>query len=101
MSRQLEVKQEERSLAKQVALIKALEFGLVGALEGQGIELLGIAFKYDPFNVLMTIKADIAGVRSIAFVGSDTFINCILKADSAARRHSLTWRADKYHQNSV
>lgn len=101
MSRLLEVKREERTQAKQSALVKALEFGLVGSLENQGIELLGLALRYDPFNCLMTIKANVEGVRSVCFVGSDTFVNCILKADSEASRLALQWRPDKYHQNDV
>ena len=98
MTRQLEIKEEERETAKRNALVKALDFGIVGALEAQGIELLGFAFKYDAFNALMTIKAEVGGVRSICFIGSDTVINCILKAFSEARRNELRWRADKYHQ---
>lgn len=97
MSRQLDIKVEARETAKRDLLVKVLEFGLVGALEAQGIELLGFAFKYDAFNSLMTIKADIGGVRSVCFIGSDTLINCILKAHSEACRDTLTWRADKYH----
>lgn len=74
-----------------------LEFGLVGALEAQGIELLGFAFKYDAFNSLMTIKAILGGVHSVCFVGSDSVMNCFLKAYSEARRDALSWRPDKYH----
>lgn len=101
MSRQLELKREQRTTAKHNALVKALEFGLVGALESQGIELLGLAIKYDPFNCLLTLKAIIDDDQVVAFVGSDTIVNCILKADSEARRNSLAWRPDKYHQNGV
>ena len=97
MSRQLEVEIERRATAKRDALVRALEFGLVGALESQGIELIGWAIKYDAFNCLMTIKAEIAGVRQVCFVGSDSIINCILKAESEASRSDLKWRADKYH----
>lgn len=97
MSRQLEVQHEVRETKRRDELVKALEYGLSGALQAQGIELLGYAFKYDAFNSLMTIKADVGGVRSIAFVGSDSVINCILKAFSDASRADLTWRPDKYH----
>lgn len=98
MSRQLDIKKEERAVAKRDALVRALEYSFQGALESQGIELVGWAMKYDAFNCLMTIKADIAGSRQVAFVGSDSVINCILKADSEARRNGLSWRADKYHK---
>lgn len=97
MSRQLDQKTEERETARRKALVRALDFGIVGALESQGIELLGFAFKYDAFNCLMTIKAFTGGVQSVAFIGSDTLINTILKAESEARRGTLRWRPDKYH----
>lgn len=101
MSRQLDLKKEERETAKRNALVKALEFGIAGALESQGIELRGLAIRYDDFNCLLTLKAVVQGETSVAFVGSDSMINCILKADSEARRHALRWRRDKYHKSEV
>lgn len=101
MSRQLDQKQELYETARRDALVKALEFGLVGSLEMQGIELMGIAIKYDAFNCLMTIKADVDGVRSVAFVGSDTLMNVILKADSMSRNCVLKWKVDQYHRSGA
>jgi len=99
MSRQLDQEQEERTAKRNQALVNALDYGLPGAFESQGIELLGIAIKYDAYNCLMTIKAEIAGVRQVCFVGSDSISNCFLKALSDARRGALKWRKDKYHQD--
>lgn len=101
MSRQLDINGEEREKAKRNALVKALEYGIVRALETQGIELVGIAIRYDAFNCLMTVKADIAGTRSICFVGSDSIINCFLKLQSEANRNALSWRADKYKKKQT
>lgn len=101
MSRQGDAKAEQRESAKQHTLVKALSFGIVDELEFSGIELLGFSFKYDAFNCLMTVKADIAGERQVAFVGSDTLINCILKTYSEARNGGLRWRADQYHDGKV
>lgn len=98
MSRQLEVEIERRESKKRDALVKALEFGLVGALEAQGIMLLGLALKFDGYDCLMTVKADVGGVRRVAFVGSDTIINCILKAEGAALNGGLRWRDDQYYK---
>lgn len=97
MTRQLEQKQELRETARRDALIKSLEYGLVGALEHQGIQLLGFAIKYDEFSCLMTLRVIQGGSRAVAFVGSDTITNCILKADMEARHSRLKWRADKYN----
>lgn len=98
MTRQLEVEQEKVAIAKRNHLVKALEFGIVGALESQGIELLGFAAKYDAFNCLLTVKAYVGGVRSVCFIGSDSIINCFLKLESEASRNELKWRPDKYNK---
>lgn len=99
MTRHLDVKVEERETAKRDALVRALEFGIVGALSTQGIELMGLSIKYDAFNCLLTLKADVAGVRSVSFVGSDTMVNVLLKADSMAANEVLKWRPDQYHSS--
>lgn len=99
MSRQLDVKKELREVKRRDQLVRVLDFALVGALQAQGIELLGLSLKYDAFNCLLTIRSSIAGVGSVCFVGSDSIINCFLKAESDATRGALKWKADKY-QNS-
>ncbi len=101
MTRHLDVKHEEREAARVHSLYRALEFGIVGALEGQGIELLGLALKFNAFDCLLTVKAEVAGVRSVCFIGSDSIMNCFIKLESAALRHDLKWRADKYQQSDV
>lgn len=101
MSRQLEQKQEEQQTARNNALVRALEYGIVGALEAQGIMLLGFSFKYDAFNCLMTIKADFGNNKQVCFVGSESVIGCILRAQSDARNDGLSWRPDKYHTSQT
>ena len=99
MSRQLDQKRELRETTRRDALIRALEFGLVGALASFGIEMLGFSIKYESFDCLLTLKAEIKGVRSVAFVSSDTIMNVLLKTDSMAANHSLRWRPDRYHSS--
>lgn len=99
MSRQLEAKGEERQKARHDALIRALEFGIVDELRTQGIELFGFSIKYDSFNCLLTLKADVAGTRSVSFVGSDTIVNVILKTSSMAYNESLRWKEDQYYKS--
>lgn len=101
MSRQLDVDREVRETAKRDLLVKVLEFGLVGALESQGIDLVGFAFKYDAYNCLMTIKGIIGGEQQVCFVGSDTLINCIIKSYQEARSNRLRWRPDRYAKSSA
>lgn len=98
MSRQKDVSGEEREKARRTTLVKAIEFNLVDALHNQGATLLGFAIRYDEFSCLMTLKVDINGVKCVCFVGSDTIMNCILKADAEAAGNRLKWKADKYRQ---
>lgn len=98
MTRQSDLAQEDRETARRQALVRCLEWGLVGALERQGIELIGIAIRYGEFDCLMTLKADVNARRHVCFVGAETIMSCFLKAESAALGNRLHWRADKYHQ---
>lgn len=96
MSRQLEQIVEERTARRNLALIRALEFELVGTLKTKGIDLLGFSLKIDPFECLMTLRANVDGGRQVAFIGSDGIPNTIIKAVIAAKRDQLVWREDKY-----
>ncbi len=99
MTRQLDIEREKKESARRDALVRALEYSLPGSLEAQGITLLGFTMKYDAWDCLLTLRADIGGVRHVAFVGSDSITNCFLKADSGARSDTLRWGICKYHQN--
>lgn len=101
MSRQLEQKSEQKTTAKRELLVKVLDYGLVGALEATGIELIGFSFTYDAWACLMTIRADRGGRRDVCHVGSDTVINTFIKAYHDARGDRLVWKACKYHKSEV
>lgn len=101
MSRQLDVKAEERETAKRNELVKALEYGLAGAVEFQGGTLRGLAIRYDDFSCLLTIKADFDGKWMVAHMSSDTMPNSILATFAAARRNKLSWSRDKYQPSQV
>lgn len=96
MSRQLDQVREERETRRRDALVRALEFELAGALESQGITLIGFAVKFDAYECLLTIKADIGGVRKVAFVGAGSPIDCILKGVQGAKATRLRWKKDVY-----
>lgn len=96
MSRQLEEARETRETKRRNRLVKCLEYELAGRLQMNGVELQGFALKFDDVECLMTLKADIGGVRHVSFVGSDTPINCILKAQNMANNDRLRWREDRY-----
>lgn len=96
MSRQLDIIREQKETKRRDALVKALEFDLAGSLEIQGIQLLGFAVKWDVFECLLTLKAEIGGDRMVCFVGSDSVMNAILKSVSQAKSDRLRWREDIY-----
>lgn len=96
MSRQSDRKKEEREAKRRNTLVRALDYGIVDALEAQGIELLGLSIKHDAFSCLLTIRAAVGGERKVAFVGSDTIINVFLKAEIDASHGRLTWTMDNY-----
>lgn len=101
MSRQADLAMELRETKRRDALVKALDYGIVGALESQGVELLGLSLKYDAFNCLLTVRADVGGIRSVCFIGSDSIMNCFLKLESEAARHTLKWKEDRYHSSAT
>lgn len=96
MSRHTEVRVEEAATRKNAALAKALDHGISGGLEVQGVHLLGMSVRHSAMDCLVTLRADIGGVRHVAFIGSDTVINCFLKCQADIARDALHWRVDKY-----
>lgn len=96
MSRQLDVARETREAKRVSSLVRALEFGLAGAVSNQGMELRGIAIKYEDTNSLLTIKVEANGRMFVAFVGADSMMNCILTAEAKALGNTLQWRPDRY-----
>lgn len=96
MTRQFDVEVEERESRRQLALLKALEFELVGAIEVMGGTMRGFAIKYNEWESLLTYKAVFEGRAMVAFVGADTPMNCIVKAAAMAKNNSLRWKDDIY-----
>ena len=96
VSRQLEQALEARTSRRHQAVVRAVEFELVGALSSQGAELYGFSVKIEDFECLMTLRAVIDGVHSISFVGAEDLVGVMLKAVHLAKSDRLRWRADKY-----
>lgn len=101
MSKQIPVSKDEFTNRRLALLVHALDGGLAESLETQGIELLGFAVRYDAFNSLMTIKAYFNNKRQVCFVGSESIIGCVLKAQSDSENDRLQWREDKYYPSEI
>jgi hypothetical protein len=96
MTRQLEIEREARETKRRDTLVRALEFGIVGALAGQGWVTRGFGIKYNELDCLLTIRVERDGKWYRSFVGSDTMMNCFIKAERQALSNTLQWGADKY-----
>lgn len=92
-----EINRAKREDARARALVSALDTELSEVLDLHGVTLLGIAIKFGQWENLITLKADIGGVRSVSFTGSDTPTNTVLKALSMAQNDVLRWREDRYN----
>lgn len=98
MSRQPHLLEEVKSTARRDALVRALDFGLVGALEAQGLTLLGFSVTHDAYSCRIVLRAAAGGERVVAFVYAGNIINCLLRAESDATHDNLRWGADNYHK---
>lgn len=96
MTRQLERVREEKQQKVDAAVLMALEGGLVDAVGHSGGDLQGFGVKLSGGDCLITIKAIVAGRPQIAFVGSDSMVNCLIKVVREARSDQLRWRDDQY-----
>lgn len=96
MSRQLDQELEVKQANRAQALMRALDYGLEGAVAHSGGVLLGFSVKYGHADVLMIIRATLAGRKQVAFVGSETFAGCVIKAVRDGQSDNLRWKPDKF-----
>ncbi len=96
MSRQLEAEWERRQARRGKKIVAAVEYELLSAVEHAGGELVGLAVKYRPGEVLLVIKVILAGRAQVCFVGGEDLGSCLLKAVREGKRDGLRWRDDKY-----
>lgn len=96
MSRQLDLARETKERERRDTLVKAIEYGLVGALQSQGMTFRGFSIRYRDFDCFMVVKAEIDERWLVAYVATDSIMNCLLKSYQEARSETLHWARDKY-----
>lgn len=101
MTRQLEVKQEERETKRRTALTRALDFGLVGALGVQGWAVRGFGLKYGELECILSIRVERDGKWFVSFVSADSLADCFIRADRLASGNLLRWKPDRYQKNQT
>lgn len=96
MTRQLELEREVAQERKDQAATNAINYGLAGAVQAIGGELLGFSAKMQPEDVLLTLRAEFDGGRMIAFAGGYDLPSALIKAVNEVRANRVKWREDEY-----
>ena len=96
MTRQLEQSSEDRASRRSKAILQAVEGGLEDALARSGTEYTGFTAKISAVECLLVIKGVLAGRPQVAFVGSATLGDALVKAVRLGNRDELRWKPDKY-----
>lgn len=101
MDEQMTLLGEKRKLANQDAVYRAVDFELEGAVAHAGAVLTGFSVKLGDGEVLITLRASLAGRPQIAFVGSGDLPGCLLKVVREAMSDRLRWKDDQYVKRDV
>lgn len=96
MTRQFDIEQEERQARRDSALIRAVEFELIGALSHQGAALNGFSVKFRGYDCLLVLRCHLEDTNQVAFVSADTLSGCLIKAVKMALNDGLRWKEDSY-----
>lgn len=96
MTTEVSIGEARVSQDKLVAVYRALDFELAGSIEAGGVEMLGISVKMSAWDCLMTIRAVQGGDPVVCFIGSDSLVNCFLKAVRDAQSDLLRWKEDRF-----
>lgn len=96
MTRQFDIVQEERTKKVHLAIVKAIEYELVGSVAHQGGELTGFSVRIQEWETLITLRALQDEVPMVAFVGSETLTQALLKCVREAYQSKLNWQVDAY-----
>jgi hypothetical protein len=101
MTRHLDADHEDRQVRKDAALVAAVNFGIVNAVQMNGRELLGFSVRMDEWETLITLRAVDQGERLVAFVGAETLPSALIKVVREGKRDKLVWRADEWARDST
>lgn len=101
MANVLQEKLDERQLQVKNEVLAAVEFELVGSVAHSGGVLTGFSVRYGRSDLLLTLRAIVAGKAQIAFVGCPDLSTAFRKAVTEAYNDGLQWREDKYAKIEV
>ena len=95
MTRQSDLKNEDRQAKRDRALVRALDFELVRSLSRSDITLLGFSAKFDQYQCLITLRALVDDLLQVSFVSSETIPSAIRKCVTKANNDTLKWKRDQ------
>lgn len=101
MPNKYEIEADKRRDLRRVKLERALSSGIYRELQRYDAILVGLAVKIREDYCTLTLKADIAGTRKVAFVSGDCMITCFIAAHKLAISGALKFRHDKYTDSGV
>ena len=96
MSRQLEAVQEARQKKHNSAVVAAVDYQLVEAVQRAGGVLLGFSVKLSGDDCLITLRVLLGGREQIAFVGGATLGLTLIKCVRLALSDKLSFRDSKF-----
>lgn len=96
MSRQLEQAGEDRTRRRYDAIVRAVEYDLLKAIEVNGTTLRGFSVRLGDWECLITLRATRNGSAEVCFVGAEDFGGCMIKCVREAKRDKLNWKADRF-----
>jgi len=96
MARLGDAKRESRQERLEHALVRAIVRDLEHAFEDAQTPLTGFGVKISGWDYLLTLRALVKDVPSIAFIGADTLAALFPKAVRECRAGRVRWRADKF-----
>lgn len=96
MTRQPDLLLESRQQEKDMLLVRACEFELIGSLSAAGADLSGFSAKIDQFQCLITLRAFVDDCNQVSFVSSDTLPDALRKCVRMAHMDQLKWTVDKW-----
>jgi len=100
MTRHLDADREDKQARQDAAVVAAVNFGIVNAVQLNGRELLGFSVRLEEWETLITLRAAEGGERLVAFVGAETLPGALLKVVREGKRDKLVWRADEWARDS-
>lgn len=93
---QLELLESKRRTARRSEIVKAMEYGLEGAVESLGGKLHGFSVRNTQGDLLMTLRVEFDTGFMVGFVGAGDLGSLVVKAVRELRQNKVRFKPDTY-----